>query len=293
MNKTNKIVIYASCLAAIAAIILVSVLIIHSFNNTNKKQSLESYGIVKKVNNDSIVVEDPNTNQEKTNLTEDTEVYREGDLIYVQVEDNKIKTHEVVIDNYNSKTNTTTVPTTTIIVDTTTVTSTPQVKTTQAVDKDSEILKYLEGENENIKSLNNSESFKDKAKKVFITIVDFIFYDGQIKGITFKELRASTKAKVIYYALIIDSGIESKFPKYKENIGDKYKDIKAKLTIKFLELKTEVCAKSGDDCETIKNDLAVLKKALNITWDFIKDAFVYIKDLSIPKIKSLYESFRG
>ena len=92
---------------------------------------------------------------------------------------------------------------------------------------------------------------------------------------------------------MIDSGIESKFPNYKENIGSKYNDIKAKLVAEFLELKYNICSKSKDDCAQVKDDFELLKKSLNITWDFIKNCFVYVKDLSVPKIKNWYESFRG
>ena len=48
---------------------------------------------------------------------------------------------------------------------------------------------------------NNSwNDVKDKAKEYFITIVDFIFYDGKIKGHTFNDLSSTAKLKIISIA---------------------------------------------------------------------------------------------
>lgn len=67
----------------------------------------------------------------------------------------------------------------------------------------------------------NDESVKDKAKGVFITLVDFIFYDGTINGVTFNELTDAGKQKVLSIAASIDKKIDTKFPGYKESISDK------------------------------------------------------------------------
>ena len=302
----NKKLIYL--ISGLITIILVvgTILLVHNYKLARQKEIIETYGVVKHVYADSIVVEEANTNKEVTFIKDGESDIKEGDLIVVKTQDNKIKSHQVIVDNYDDITTTTitttTPTTTTIIVDTTT--TTPTVKTTtskatttstttKVVDKDKMIVDYLNQENENIKNGDNSLSLKDRAKNVFTSVVDFIFYDGTIKGVKFSELKDTTKSKVIYYALLIDSGIESKFPKYKENIGAKYNDIKAKLIAEFLDLKYKVCSKSSDACEQAKEDLAILKKALNLTWDTVKSVFGYIKDLSVPKIKSWYESFRG
>lgn len=68
---------------------------------------------------------------------------------------------------------------------------------------------------------SNDESVKDKAKGVFISLVDFIFYDGKINDITFNELTDKGKEKVLNIASNIDIKIENKFPSYKETISDK------------------------------------------------------------------------
>ena len=64
------------------------------------------------------------------------------------------------------------------------------------------------------------ENAKDKVKGTFITIVDFIFYDSEINGITFDELTDSGKQRILELASKIDTKIENKFPNYKETISD-------------------------------------------------------------------------
>ena len=71
--------------------------------------------------------------------------------------------------------------------------------------------------------INNGDgsdsSFADSAKGVFVSIVDFLFYDGEINGVTFDELTDSGKQKVLEIASKVDSAIESKIPGYKETIS--------------------------------------------------------------------------
>lgn len=66
----------------------------------------------------------------------------------------------------------------------------------------------------------SDSSFSDSAKGVFVSIVDFLFYDGKINGVTFDELTDSGKQKVLEIASKVDGAIESKIPGYKETISD-------------------------------------------------------------------------
>lgn len=66
----------------------------------------------------------------------------------------------------------------------------------------------------------SDSSFSDSAKGVFVSIVDFLFYDGEINGVTFDELTDSGKQKVLEIASKVDNAIESKIPGYKETISD-------------------------------------------------------------------------
>lgn len=89
------------------------------------------------------------------------------------------------------------------------------------------VINELEKLNKSIDELLNSETvtdIKDKAKAVFITAVDFIFYDGNINGITFDELTSNGKEKVLNIISSIDTKIENKFPNYKETIKETTKE---------------------------------------------------------------------
>ena len=70
-------------------------------------------------------------------------------------------------------------------------------------------------------SSSNDKSFSDGAKATFINIVDFIFYDGKINGVTFDELTDKGKQEVLKIAQKIDEAIEEKIPGYKETISEK------------------------------------------------------------------------
>lgn len=297
MNKKTKTII----IVAVLLIIIAAAVTIFIFNKKNKEtKSYEVYGVVKQVNGDSIVVTDKDANTTKTFLIDANDL-KEGDLVYIRFNGKEVDTYKVIVDNYASiTTNPITVvedpeEVTTTTVETTTTSAvrnntTRPTTTTTAIDKDSTILSYFSNE---LEATKNNTSTKDKLKNGFITIVDFIFYDGTIKGVTFKELRSATKAKVIYYALLIDAGIDSKFPNYKENISSKYQDIKGRLVAEFLELKYAMCEKSEDGCAQASEDFKLLKYSLNLTWDTVKTFFGYIKNLTVPKIQSWYESFRG
>lgn len=75
--------------------------------------------------------------------------------------------------------------------------------------------------NEINNSSSNDKSFSDSAKATFINIVDFIFYDGKINGVTFDELTDKGKQEVLKIAQKIDGAIEEKIPGYKETISAK------------------------------------------------------------------------
>lgn len=158
---------------------------------------------------------------------------------------------------------------------------------------DAEIISYFSREYEAISTYRDNQTFKEKAKEKFITFVDFIFYDGEIKGRKFDELTASAKAKVIYYTLLLDAKIDSKWPDYKDNIANKYKDIKAKLVAKYMEITTSICENNQDNCANVKNDFALLKKSIGLTWDVLKQAFSYVYNNSKEQLIKWYEVFSG
>lgn len=85
--------------------------------------------------------------------------------------------------------------------------------------KDNTIINKMDNTLNSIDAESSSSNFSDKAKATFITIVDFLFYDGTIKGITFNELTDDGKQKVLEIANKIDVKLEEVSPGYKDKIS--------------------------------------------------------------------------
>ena len=134
---------------------------------------------------------------------------------------------------------------------------------------------------------------KDKAKEYFITIVDFIFYDGKIKGHTFNDLSSTAKLKIISIALKIDNKIEEYIPGYKETIssnGSKiYNNVKEKLVTLYLDISTEICKNHENGCNTAKEIFKDVKDNCRIGWDFVKK----LVSSGTSKLKEWYEVYSG
>lgn len=87
-------------------------------------------------------------------------------------------------------------------------------------EKDNIVIDELNNTLKNIEESTQDENFKDKASSTFISIVDFLFYDGTIKGVTFDELTEKGKEKVLEISSKIDVKLEEKCPEYKEKISN-------------------------------------------------------------------------
>lgn len=154
-------------------------------------------------------------------------------------------------------------------------------------------LSNLENETD---SLLESESISDKLKGIFITIVDFIFYDSEIDGVKFDDLTLEGKEKVLKIAYNIDTKIETKFPNYKDTISDKTKIAFNKVSeiIKIGANNINDFSKDllGDNYYTLieaKDDLVYYtKNALDYLGSFSSKAFNSGKEY----IKNWYENFR-
>ena len=105
-----------------------------------------------------------------------------------------------------------------------------------------EVVTYFEDLNNEVTNYNNNdETLGKKIKSKFIKCVDFIFYDGEIGGKTFKELSNQAKLKILEISMNIDAKIDNKFPGYKESISSSYQNIKSKIIEKYLETTTNIC----------------------------------------------------
>ena len=156
------------------------------------------------------------------------------------------------------------------------------------VSSEEDVVSYFEKNYNEIDS-TNWDNIKDKAKGYFITIVDFIFYNGEIKGRTFNELSTSAKLKIISIALKIDNKIEKYVPGYKETLSDKYNNVKEKLVTLYLDLSVDICKNHEDGCNTAKEIFKDIKDSCKIGWDFIKG----LLSAGTSKLKDWYEIYSG
>ena len=161
-----------------------------------------------------------------------------------------------------------------------------------SVTSEEDVVNYFE---KNYDEVNNNswDDVNDKAKEYFITIVDFIFYDGKIKGHTFNDLSSTAKLKIISIALKIDNKIEEYIPGYKEKIssnGSKiYNNVKEKLVTLYLDISTEICKNHENGCNTAKEIFKDIKDNCKIGWDFIKK----LVSSGTSKLKEWYEVYSG
>lgn len=150
-----------------------------------------------------------------------------------------------------------------------------------------------------ISYLNRVEAEMDKpslgesAKEYFITIIDFIFYKGTIKGHTFNELSNSAKLKVLSSALYLDSKIDKYFPGYKESISSTtkniYTNVKTSLISVYLDITTTICNSNNELCASAKDGFQSLKKNFGLTFDLIKE----IAGDGVSNLKNWYEIWSG
>lgn len=154
-------------------------------------------------------------------------------------------------------------------------------------DNDEEtVIEYFENMEDEVR---NSSSFKEKFKEYFTTIVDFIFYDKEIKGYTFKELSETAKAKIVGIALKIDNKIEEYVPNYKETISSTYSNIKERLITLYMDIATDICKNNEEECNKVKDIFADIKSTCKLGWNFIKNLI----GRGTSKIKEWYEIYSG
>lgn len=176
---------------------------------------------------------------------------------------------------------------------------------TTTIATDEEVVEYIEDVTNEVETLTEEESLSEKTKqslkKAFITLTDFIFYDGTIKGKTFKELSYEAQTKILELYEKIDTKIENVFPNYKEEIKDTSTKTYSKAKEKAKELKEKIKSiyieRVGEDTyqkemDIIKNtkDKVVEKTTPVIAGvkDKAKDTYTKTKD----KLDEWYKNFK-
>lgn len=300
----------------IVGIFIVSMLLIKEINfnrNFDKKKEIitKVYATISEVGDNYIKVIPVDESIGSSLMVNTKDRYKEGDfvlILYNEDEESYITPNSIEVIAHKDEVNLTTTkkePSTTqdVYNSTTKVKTTKVNKTTKTsvrtttktsnINADEIVLNYVKSTENDIVSYSETPTFKERAKASFIKIVDFIFYDGEIKGVTWNEISNKAKAKVVYYALIIDNKIDNKWPNYKENTSNKLKDIKERLIAKYMDLTTNICSNHPNECAQTKEDFKLLKKSLNLTWDIVKSAFKYGYDKTTNYLKTWYEVFSG
>lgn len=139
--------------------------------------------------------------------------------------------------------------------------------------EDESVVNFFKEEKELIKKYINEEKYelaKKKAKDYFITCVDFIFYDKEIKGVKWNDLEESAKKEVYNSFSEVDYLISLKYPDYKDNISDKYEVVKKytnKAYYKSIDVIRELIGnESFDKLNDSKNKvISVTKETTNKT----------------------------
>lgn len=159
--------------------------------------------------------------------------------------------------------------------------------------EDETILKYYEEEEKEITKLLefNDKDIKQKVSEKIVILIDFLFYDGEIKGITVDEISDETKEKLIFITSKIDDKIDSFFPDYKEKISDKCRE-----ALVFIKEKGKNGINKLDDYLDRKIDnYDDIKNGVQSVISDTKDDFNEVKDLvnsGVSKVKNYYENWR-
>ena len=171
--------------------------------------------------------------------------------------------------------------------------TTYEEKTTSSENKivspEEDVITYFEEEDNLLTNYKEDRNLKQRIKDGFVTIIDFLFYDGTIKGKKFSDLSSTAKLKVLKLFFFIDEKVENHFPEYKEELGKKYESIKEKAIEKYLDTTVKVCENNEETCNSAKSGFKDLKEKFKITWDIIKD----ISGSGLSKLKNWYEIYRA
>ena len=293
-RRTENIILF---ILVIIGLIIVGLII--RYEKNNKEQYVDEPVVIKSNNkliNDEIKKEDKNNivvndtnNVNNTNTTNSTNISKNN---------NNTNSNYKIYDNSNNAKS---------VNETNTNSSNEVVEKTVPnndsyySDKDLKVISELESINnktDNLLSSSNVDSALTKAKGVFISLVDFIFYDAEIKGVRFDELTDNGKKKVLSITANIDEKIDNKFPNYKRNIATNTSNAFLKASNLIRNGAANINAFSKEKLgEDNYNSLIEAKDELIV---YTKNAFSIVGNIgsnlvssASNKIKNWYESFRS
>lgn len=156
---------------------------------------------------------------------------------------------------------------------------------TEISNTDDKVISYL---TEKQKEVSGKIS-KESAKNMFITIVDFLFYDGKINGCTFNELSDKGKVEVSKLCTDIEISIEDKFPGAIDEIKSKYSNKKEQVMEIYNTTIDNYCNSNKDICDEFKKDFENMKSSFSKTFGVIKD----IGEKGKEKLSQWYSNFKN
>ena len=175
----------------------------------------------------------------------------------------------------------------------------------KVISSDEEFVTYINNVEQEVTTITEKEEVTAQDQKVlentFITLTDFIFYDGEINGVTFDELTDSAKEKVLDIYDKIDTKIESVFPNYKEDIASTSKDIYANIKKEITELKDKIKDKYIDEYGQEKYDnleqsynesKETLKDSAQSTYETLKDVSTEFYENTKNKAENWYKNYK-
>ena len=288
MKKENLIVILCGVIfLAIGLVITFNILENREYKSNDISASISDNKTSDKVTNNTVSNEENKVSEDNT-VSDEMKEFKDTIKDNTTINKDKVneeinKKKEQVIDNSNKN----------------------SISTSN---KDSNIITYSANDEKVINSLNETlnkvksnvsdSNFLDSAKGIFISVVDFLFYDGSINGVTFDELTDNGKKKVLEIASSIDSAIENKFPGYKDAISAKASNAfnKASEIIKdgAKDLNDFAREKLGEDnYQSIidaKDELIYYtKNAINFIGDVSSSLWSSAKD----KLNNWYQNFKN
>lgn len=163
--------------------------------------------------------------------------------------------------------------------------------------KDNLVIDELNTTIDTINKEKRGTSFTESAKSTFITLVDFIFYDGTIKGVTFDELTESGKQKVLELASKIDNSLEEKSPGYKDKISDTAGKVlnKASAIIKDNATNMDNFAKESlgeENYQALIDASQKFKEKSKDALNFVQDSGSKILNSTKDKLEKWYQNFK-
>ena len=151
---------------------------------------------------------------------------------------------------------------------------------------DTEEFDYFDQAKKEIKELIESEQVeqaKEKGKEYFITGVDFIFYDKEMNGVTFDDLKEEGKKVTLENLETIDGWIMEIAPDYKDKIGEKYQVVKDFVSTTYYDVLESIKESLGEE-----NYSAIREKK-----NEIKESITNPKDKVLEKVSDWYQNFKN